>query len=128
MENTKVLIDTLIIIDYVRTKHKEKSLLYKFFRDDYEIFISAITTFEIYNGINPNNIKLIDIIFERIQTISFNNQIAKFSSIIYNELKSENKIIEISDIFIAATAIYKLIPLATLNIKHFNRIRNLILI
>ncbi len=127
MENRSILIDTSIIIDYIRAKQKENSLLYKLFKDDYEIFISAITTFEIYNGVNPNNLKLIEIIFNKLHSISFNNDIAKYSSVIYNDLKSNNKIIEIRDIFIAATAIYKSLPLATTNRKHFNRIESLLI-
>ncbi len=127
MENRSILIDTSIIIDYIRAKQKENSLLYKLFKDDYEIFISAITTFEIYNGVNPNNLKLIEIIFNKLHSISFNNHIAKYSSAIYNDLKSNNKIIEIRYIFIAATAIYKSLPLATTNRKHFNRIESLLI-
>jgi hypothetical protein len=38
MENTSVLIDTSVIIDYIRAKQKEKSLLYLLFKHDYELF------------------------------------------------------------------------------------------
>jgi tRNA(fMet)-specific endonuclease VapC len=127
MENKKILIDTSIIIGHIRKKQKDKTLLYYFFQNEFEIYISTVTTFEIYNGINQENIKLVDTLFSRLIPISLDNQIAKYSSIIYNKLKNENKIIEIRDIFIAATAIIKNLPLSTLNTKHFNRIENIIL-
>ena len=42
----------------------------------------------------------------------------------FNELKSKNQIIEVPDIFIAATAIHNKLPIATLNTNHFDRIPN----
>ena len=127
MDSTRVLIDTSIIIGHIRNKQKNKTLLYRFFNNDFEVFISTVTTFEIYNGINQENIKLVNTLFSRLIPISFNSQIAKYSSVIYNELRTENKIIEIRDIFIAATAIDCKLPLSTLNTKHFNRVKNLVL-
>jgi predicted nucleic acid-binding protein len=44
---------------------------------------------------------------------------------IYQELLSKNKIIDLADILIGATAITHEIPLATLNVKHFERIEQL---
>ena len=47
---------------------------------------------------------------------------------IAKKLKSDNRIIEFSDIFIAATAIANNMPLSTLNVKHFERIDDLELV
>ena len=44
---------------------------------------------------------------------------------IYLSLKSENKLIEIKDLFIAATALSHSLPLMTLNVKHFDLIEEL---
>jgi tRNA(fMet)-specific endonuclease VapC len=44
---------------------------------------------------------------------------------IYKDLKKKNKMISIPDIFIASTAISNQIPIATLNQKHFVRVRGL---
>ncbi len=128
MGNSKILIDTSIIIDYIRKEHKEKSVLYTYFEKDYKIYISTITTFEIYNGLNKINQDLIDIIFKRLYEINFDNSIAKQASIIYNDLKKRNKIIEIRDIFIAASAIIYKLPVASKNLKHFKRIKNLVVV
>lgn len=91
-------------------------------------YVSTITTFEIYNGLNEINRDLINIIFKRFYKISFDNKTAKNASIIYNNLKKLNKIIEIRDIFIAASAITHKLPIATKNLKHFKRIKNLMFV
>ncbi|MCG8696655.1 MAG: type II toxin-antitoxin system VapC family toxin [Bacteroidales bacterium] len=44
------------------------------------------------------------------------------SSIIIELFRKKDKIIDIADLFIAATTISHEIPLATLNLKHFERI------
>jgi predicted nucleic acid-binding protein len=47
---------------------------------------------------------------------------------IYQRLKSAGNLIDLPDLFIAATAIAHELPLATLNTKHFERITELILV
>ena len=47
---------------------------------------------------------------------------------VYRQLKRENKMIDISDILIASTAMANDLPLATLNRDHFERIRGLRLV
>ena len=44
---------------------------------------------------------------------------------IYKLLKAKNQMIDLADLFIAATAISHNLTLATLNLRHFNRIPNL---
>jgi predicted nucleic acid-binding protein len=44
---------------------------------------------------------------------------------IYRQLKRESKLIDTTDILIAATAMANDLPLATLNRNHFERIRGL---
>ena len=60
-----------------------------------------------------------------IGTISFNDEIAEISSRIYQNLKSENRLIEFRDIFIAATAIAENLRVATLNTNHFERVKDI---
>ena len=44
---------------------------------------------------------------------------------IYKLLKKQNQMIDLADLFIAATALSHNLTLATLNLKHFHRIQNL---
>ena len=61
----------------------------------------------------------------RITIISFDTKCSLEAIKIYKELKSKNKLIELSDLLIAATAIANNLSIATNNIKHFSRIENL---
>jgi tRNA(fMet)-specific endonuclease VapC len=125
MGHRKVLIDTSVIIDYIRKKQKEKSDLYKLFDKQYILYISAVSCFELYAGLNETNRKLTEIILAHINRHNFDGDVAQNAALIYNNLKKRNQIIEIRDIFIAASAASLNIPLATKNIKHFARIQEI---
>jgi len=45
--------------------------------------------------------------------------------LVYSDLLKANMMIDLADILIGATAITHNIPLATLNVKHFERIKGL---
>ena len=125
MENERILVDTSIIIDFWRKKNKQKSLLWKL-RENHLISISSITEFELLIGAN-NEEQVQDIykITKHFKVISFDSEIAYLSAEIYKNLKKKNLLIDFNDIFISATALKIKLPIATLNIKHFKRIKKL---
>lgn len=125
MDNTRILIDTSIIIEYLRKKKKEKTVLYKLYQSYDEIFVSSITIFEIFVGINPKNERAIKRLFEGFIALPFDDDSAKIASQKYQTLRSQNKLIEIKDLFIGATAIRNNLPVATQNTEHFKRITGL---
>lgn len=53
------------------------------------------------------------------------SSVAQIAATIYQQLRAGNKLIEMRDILIAATAIDHTLPLMTLNVGHFNRIGTL---
>ena len=123
-----IILDTSILIDFYRKSNKENSHLLKL-NSIYDIvFVSQITFFEIYIGANIDQKKFWDNVFNQITVLDFNYKAACSAIQIYKQLKAQNKIIETADIFIAATAIANNLSLATLNLKHFNRIENLNLV
>ncbi len=90
--------------------------------------MSSITLFELLSGAkNEQHLEDIKIISNWIETIYFNDEIAELSAMIYRNLKRDNQLIEFRDIFIAATAKHHKFSLATLNVKHFDRIQGLTL-
>lgn len=95
-------------------------------KEDYNCFMSSVTLFELYCGAKTDR-HFLDIskLCIWIRTIPFDDKIAELSSTIYGQLKSENKMIEFRDIFIAATAIAEGLYAATLNRGHFERIKDL---
>ena len=123
MGHRRILIDTSVIIDFLRKKNKQNSFLWKLKENNCRCFISIITVFELHVGAKTEQHKqdLLNLL-KYFEIISFTYEIALLSANIYKKLKSENKLINFNDIFIGATAISINLPLTTLNEKHFNRL------
>jgi predicted nucleic acid-binding protein len=128
LEYSSVLIDTSIIIDYLRKQNKEKTLFWKIINNS-KCYISTITVFELYSGVKENKyIEALDMVLSHLEVLDFNAEQAKAASNIFRSLKAKNKLIEFRDIFIASCAIATDMPIATLNTKHFERIDGLVLL
>ena len=126
MENKRILVDTSVMIEFLRKKDKTKAVLWFLKEQGYYLFISVITLFELYVGAKTEEQKKeLEKILKWIEILVFNNEIALLSAKVFNELKAKNKIIEFRDIFIACTSIVRDIPLCTLNLKHFERVEGL---
>jgi predicted nucleic acid-binding protein len=125
MEAGNLLIDTSIIIDHLRKKNKKKSRYYHIV-DKYALFISTITVFELYAGaVNDQKKQDILNILEYVTILPFTTTTAQKSGELYLSLLKENQVIESKDLFIAATALSNGMPLMTLNLKHFERVKEL---
>ncbi len=127
MEDKLILLDTSILIDLFRRKVKENSYFYQL-SGKYQNFAVSTARFEIFVGQTDNQNEFWDNFYDKVKIIVFDDECAQAASRIVKQLKSKNKMIEISDILIGATAIAHELPLATLNKKHFGRIENLILV
>jgi len=57
-----------------------------------------------------------------IAVFSFTEDAAKIAALEQNRLRSQNKIVDIRDLFVASIAIANDLPVATLNRKHFRNI------
>jgi tRNA(fMet)-specific endonuclease VapC len=125
MEDRRMVVDSGIFIDYLRSKDKSKTILQNL-PDDVELYISSVTLYELYMGATSPQ-KWIDVktLTDDIPVLPFTKTISEKAAIIYQELKKENKIIEFRDIFIAATAMVHDLPVLTRNKKHFTRVKGL---
>jgi len=123
LEYQRVLIDTSIFIDYFRKENKQNTKLYMLRKNGYEFVTSSICYFEYMSG--SRNEEFDSALFENITVIDFDKQQAHIASQIFRDLKKKNRLIEFRDILISASAIALEIPLATLNIRHFERIEDL---
>ena len=128
MADRGLLIDTSIVIAHLRAKERENSLLTKLYSTR-EVFLSSITLFELFAGAiddeKVNDVKTLSQIFK---ILPFAEPEAEIAGKIFVELKSDNKLIDFPDILIAATSLANNCELATLNKKHFSRIKGLTLI
>ena len=120
-----VLVDTSVVIAYFRKRDKQKT----FFRQlavSYPLAISNITKFELDIGIyNHEQYHKFQAIYAELDILPLSLNCTDRAAILYQRLKADNQLIEITDLLIAATALTYNLPLATLNPKHFERFEEL---
>ncbi len=119
MDTRRVLIDTTIILGYLRRKEKENTLLYNLCQAYDEIFVSSVTVFEVFYGCEPQHEAVISRLFEGFTVVPFDAAIARLASAEYRRLRRSGGYIEVRELVVGATSIVKRIPLATLNAPAF---------
>jgi len=125
MAHRRVLVDTSIIIDFLRKQNKKKSYLWRI-KENNTCFMSSVTLFELLAGAKTErHFDDIKRITKWIESICFDDDIAKIASEILKELRAKNDIIDFRDIFIGATAKCYNLHIATLNTGHFQRVSDL---
>jgi len=120
------LIDTSIIIDYLRKKDKVNSPFTTLISQNYQS-ISIITYAELYSGKSvwetPKAKIILKTLCSNLIILPLTNSIAELAG----KIKSKH-CTDLADALIAATAIQHKLTLATLNIKDFSTIPHLQLI
>lgn len=122
------LIDTSVIIDYLRGKKDSVTLLNNI---EGELFSSYICLAELFEGVyRVRDVeemgKVVTNFFSTLSGIySIDWAIAKKFGEIRADLKKKGKIIEDLDLLLAATCLVHNLTLITFNQKHFSRIDNL---
>jgi len=109
----------------MRAKDKTNTLLAKVLRQYTDLSISTVVEYEIEVGITAFQRELWNTILDRLTVCPFERSMVMSACEIKHQLKKQGKQIELADLFIAATAITKGLPLATLNRKHFDQIEGL---
>lgn len=128
MENRKILIDSNILIEYLRAKDKANTILFKFQECDF--YISVISIFELLAGANRNEKKhQAKTLVENFIKVDFTEKDAELAGDMAIFLRSEGiNFKNFNDIFIASTALTNDLPILTFNTKDFQHIQNLKLI
>lgn len=120
---SNLLLDTSIIIDFLRRRDKKNSYLYKLSEE--ALSISIITHAELYAGKSVWEKKEarmeLESLFSGLNILSLNTEISEIAG----QIKAKNDNLSLLDCIIAATAIYFKFDLVTLNLKDFDGIANL---
>lgn len=128
MEPSKIVVDTDIIIDYLKKRQPGAELLKKAYLK-YKIHVTSITVYELLYGIQKSGkTALINRLLKYVTIIPLDEAAARKSAILHYTLKSKGMDIGVKDSFIAGICEAHNIPLLTRNIRHFNRIPALKLI
>lgn len=121
----KLLIDTSVIIDFIRRPDKEASLFYNLSYDD--LYISIITHTELYSGKSvwekDNAREELEKLFSGLTIFPLISEISQDAG----RIKTNYHNSSIFDCIIAATAIYYNLELVTFNIKDFELFKELTL-
>lgn len=114
--NLRVLIDTDVVIDYLRGHASAISYIESL---SSQMFISAITVAELYSGVREGKErKALDGFLSAFEIVPISREIAEKGGLYRRDfLKSHN--VGLADAIIAATAAIKGASLVTLNTKHF---------
>lgn len=123
MAASRILIDTSVVIEHLRRQNKQKSSLYGMV-DDYALYTSTVVEFELYAGAkDPQKRRDVAEVLAWCTILPLTSDVAQAAATVYQQLRATNQLIEVRDIFIAATALTRSLPLMTFNVGHFNRIR-----
>ena len=119
----KYLIDTSILVDYLRRFPRAESFVDQLTKDDR--VISVITSMEIIRGCQTKtSLKLAKLFLSNFQILQLNSQISELAEKIL-EAHRFDSFIDIPDSLIAATAIESNLELQTINLKDFKIISGL---
>lgn len=119
-----ILIDTSIIIDFLRRKDKENTLFFQLLNKKQQVFCSIITHTELYSVKSIWKSKhakdTLTTTLSTVKVLPFSEELSQQAGKIR---ALEN--IPILDAIIAATVIYHHLSLATLNRKDFEKIKGI---
>lgn len=118
----KVLLDTSVLIDFLRRKDKEKSFLAEILRLDYSPVISIVTHTELFAGKSVWQKKKardeLEELLSGLKIVILNQEVSRLAG----KIRAKHQI-ELLDAIIAAEAIISHLPLATLNLRDFEKIK-----
>lgn len=123
-----ILVDSDIIIDFLRTRKKETLFYQYFYLQDNTSAASLTTVTEIWQGKSMNDLshlKSAEELLKRFKILIPNIEIAKKAGKL---LRNLNYQISFQDAEIAACSLYYSLPLLTKNRKDFLKIKGLLLI
>ncbi len=118
----KLVVDTSVIIDFLRSNNKENSLLYKLAEED--LYISIVTHTELYAGKSVWENSEVRESLEKVLAGMSPVTLDKRTSEKAGYIKSYSNI-SIMDALIASTTIINSMELITLNTKDFEKVKGL---
>ena len=123
-----ILLDSSVLIELFRKQNKKKTLFYRLAENETDFSISSVTHYEFGIGDKSSEDKYWNELYDRLVVIPFDKSCSQTAIDIYLALKKQNKLIDLADLLIGATAVTYSYKMATLNRKHFERIPDIQLV
>jgi tRNA(fMet)-specific endonuclease VapC len=123
-----ILLDSSVLIELFRKKDKRNTLFYTLSQLHSDLCISSITYYEVGIGNRKTHEEYWETLCESFSVLPFDRACSVTAISIYHELLKTSNMIDLADLLIGATALTHNIPIATLNIKHFERLKKLVIL
>lgn len=124
----RVVLDTNIIIDFLKGREPVAST-FPTLQKKYRLAITTVSIYELsYGAVTGNALDVLTSLMSSLHVLPFDADAAYLAASLDRELSDKGQRIEAADVFIAAIAFSKSLPLITKNTKHFDRIAKLALI
>lgn len=126
----KVFVDSDYLIDFLRGRSYARHLMERIRDREIIATASSITAFELYSGAflssSPEKkLAEAEAVLEWLDVVQVGKGVMREAARIYAALRTEGAMIELQDIFIAASCISLDLPFLTRNKKHFERVKGL---
>lgn len=119
--DTKICLDTDIAIAIINGDKRVEQLIPRL--SNYPVYLTAITVFELL--LRETRLDIVKRFINDSEIIPFKEKEAIKASSVFKELKKKGLLVDMRDIFIAASCIANDCPLLTFNKKHFENIKEL---
>ena len=133
MEPHRIIIDTDVLIDFLRNKKDAVAFITQLEEKKTILSTTAVNAFELYYGAHKSKqsaqtLQATKKLLDRLVLFPLTPRSAQRAGFIYAELESEGQPIGLRDTFIAAIALTRKCSVATRNTEHFNKIKGLTVI
>jgi len=130
MEPNRTIIDTDILIDFLRNKKEAVAFITQLEEKKTLLATTAINVFELYYGahksrLSAQTLQATKTLLERLILLPLTARSAKMAGHIYAELELEGHPIGLRDTFIAAIALTRKCSVTTRNTEHFEKVKGL---
>jgi tRNA(fMet)-specific endonuclease VapC len=133
MEPNRTIIDTDILIDFLRNRKESVEFITQLEKKKAILSSTAINAFELYYGAHKSKqstqtLQATKNLLDRLVLFPLTLRSAQKAGHIYAELELKGNPIGLRDTFIAAIALTRRCSIATKNITHFKKVKDLTLI
>ena len=130
MESNRTIIDTDILIDFLRNRNEVVTLVTQLEEKKTLLSTTTINAFELYYGVHKSKqftqtLQATKKLLDRLVILSLTPRSAQKAGHIYAELELKGQPIGLRDTFIAAIALTRRCSVATRNTEHFKKVKGL---
>lgn len=118
MENKGFLLDTTILIDFLRGNEEAISTLNSLVEEG-PLACCPITVAEVFSGVKPEELPRVEEFFDALVYYPIGYKTARRAGLYRRDYQKKGITLSISDTLIAAVAVENSLTLVTKNVRHF---------